>query len=82
MSSYISRLLVGPGARPSPSPSPSPSPDPNPNPNPDPNPNLDQAHAQAYVVLVGINNLLGDIGEMHTRRSKKATPAQVAAGRS
>jgi len=34
------------------------------------------------VVLVGINNLLGDIGEMHTRRSKKATPAQVAAGRS
>ena len=34
------------------------------------------------MVLVGINNLLGDIGEMHTRRSKKATPAQVAAGRS
>ena len=41
---------------------------------------LADAHAQVYVLLVGINNLLGNIGETHTRRSKKATPAQVAAG--
>ena len=41
---------------------------------------LADAHAQAYVLLVGINNLLGNMGETHARRSKKVTPAQVAAG--
>lgn len=41
---------------------------------------LAHAHAQAYVLLVGINNLLGNMGETHTRRSKRASPAQVAAG--
>jgi len=47
---------------------------------------LAHAHAQAYVVLVGINNLLGNIGETSRvgppgpRRSKRAEPAQIAAG--